>query len=131
MKKLFSEDYGGLKLKCQIIKEKSDNYGKFIIKNSSDIAKLLEPMQKADKEEFVLVLLNSKNTVIGVNKLYIGNIDNICISPREIVKISLLANARSVIIAHCHCSDDPNPSNEDKETTKKLNEVLTKPNACL
>ena len=125
IKKLFEEEYPGLKLKCQIIREKSNNYAKINVKNSADIAKLLEPLKRVDKEQFVLVLLNNKNIVIGINTVYIGQIDSIYISPREIVKIALLSNSRSIIISHNHLSDDPNPSAEDKDTTQKLKSVLT------
>ena len=124
MKKLFSENYGWLKLKCRIIKEKASVYEKILITNSNLAAKLLKPMRTCDKETFTIILLNAKNIVLGVHELYVGTINSIPISPRDLLKIVLLSNSNAAIIAHNHVSGDEKPSEEDIYTTKKLKEAF-------
>jgi DNA repair protein RadC len=68
-------------------------------------------------------LLDTKNRVIGLNLVSIGILDSTLVSPREVFKPALLANAASVIIAHNHPSGDPAPSPEDRRVTQTLSEA--------
>ena len=53
-----------------------------------------------------------------------GTIDNVMISPRDIVEKALLYKASRIVIAHNHPSGECTPSTADIEMTKKLKEAL-------
>ena len=73
-----------------------------------------------DREHFVVLLLNRKNVVIGVNTVSVGSLTASVVSPREVFKAAILANAAAIICAHNHPSGDPQPSTEDKVLTARL-----------
>jgi DNA repair protein RadC len=76
-----------------------------------------------DREYFVVLMLDTKNRVIGLNTVHIGTINSSLVSTRETFKPALLANATAVILAHNHPSGDPTPSPEDVAVTRKLVEA--------
>ena len=81
---------------------------------------LQEFMDGADREMFVVMLLDRKNGVIGLNTVSIGSLTGSLVHPRECFKPVLLSNACSVILSHNHPSGDPLPSQEDRAITARL-----------
>ena len=89
-----------------------------------DAAKIFSDyLQDRDREVFAVLMLDTKNRFIGLNTVSIGTLDSALVSPREVFKVALLANAASLILAHNHPSGDPTPSPEDKAVTKRLHEA--------
>lgn len=56
-------------------------------------------------------------------ELFIGTINEINISPREIFKEALKENASFIVLCHNHPSGDVTPSMQDDLTTEKLIEI--------
>lgn len=81
---------------------------------------LHEYLEGADREHFVVLLLDTQNQIIGIHTVTIGTLDASLIHPREIFKPVILANAASVILAHNHPSGDPAPSTEDRAVTRQI-----------
>jgi DNA repair protein RadC len=81
--------------------------------------KIIDP----NKEQFILLVLDSKNQVTKSEIISIGTLNSALIHPREIFKVAIRENANSVILVHNHPSGDPTPSNEDKLITMKLKEA--------
>lgn len=77
-------------------------------------------LENEDREHFVTLMLDVKNKVIGIHTVSIGNLDSAIVSPREVFKAAILANAASIIIAHNHPSGDLTPSPEDFKVTEVL-----------
>ncbi len=77
-------------------------------------------LKEADRENFIVMLLDTKNQIIGINTVGIGILDSVQIHPREVFKPAILANAASIIISHNHPSGDPTPSRRDKETSENI-----------
>lgn len=73
-----------------------------------------------DQENFVLVTISATNEVINRHDVFKGTIDSTAFSTREIIKLALLDNARSIIVAHNHPSGGLTPSEEDMMCTQKL-----------
>ena len=95
-----------------------------ILRNSEDAYNLLKDwFLDNDREEFVIIMLDMKNKVIGINSVSTGSISSSIVHPREVFKPLILHNAASVILSHNHPSGDPTPSAEDKAITKRLREV--------
>lgn len=79
--------------------------------------------KKSDREEFMVLMLDVKNNLIGYNLVSVGTLDYVIIHPREVFKPAILANAASIILTHNHPSGDPNPSGNDIELTKEVVEA--------
>ncbi len=76
-----------------------------------------EPLKK---EVLYVVLLDTKNKVIGEKEIFVGTLNSSLIHPREIFNYAIKESANSIILVHNHPSGDPKPSKDDIETTKKL-----------
>ena len=77
----------------------------------------------SDREQLIVMLLTVKNDLIGVHVASIGNLTCAIVSPREVFKAAILANACAIIIAHNHPSGDPEPTREDHEVTRTLRDA--------
>lgn len=76
--------------------------------------------EKADREEFLALLLDTKNVMLGFHVVSIGALNRNMAHPREVFKAAILANAASVLLVHNHPSGDPKPSEADIVSTKEL-----------
>ena len=91
------------------------------IRNSGTVNRLLQTyLPDADREHFVVILLDQKHGVIGINTVSIGSLTASIVKPREVFKPAILANAAAIICGHNHPSGDPQPSREDRAITTKL-----------
>jgi DNA repair protein RadC len=77
----------------------------------------------ADREHFVVLLLDTQNQIIGIHTVTVGTLDASLVHPREVFKPAILANAASVVLAHNHPSGDPAPSPEDRTVTRQLQDA--------
>jgi DNA repair protein RadC len=84
---------------------------------------LQEFLSDTDREHFVILMLDQKNQVIGINTVSIGSLTASVVHPREVYKPLILSNAAAVILGHNHPSGDPQPSKEDRAITQRLKEA--------
>jgi len=75
-------------------------------------------------ENFMVLFLDVKNTIIATKVLSVGTIDKSAVYPREIIKEVLRCDAKSVIFAHNHPSGSTDPSARDKEFTDHMRDCL-------
>ena len=86
-----------------------------------DVAEFLMPrLRYAVKEQFIVILLNGKNKVIGTEVISEGSLSSSVVHPREVYASALLHHAAAIMVAHNHPSGDPKPSDEDREITSLL-----------
>ena len=86
-----------------------------------DVAEFLMPrLRYAAKEQFVVILLNNKNKVIGTEVVSEGSLSSSVVHPREVFAPAILHHAAAIMVAHNHPSGDPKPSIEDEEVTRQL-----------
>ena len=86
-----------------------------------DVAEFLMPrLRYAVKEQFIVILLNGKNKVIGTEVISEGSLSSSIVHPREVYASALLNHAAAIMVAHNHPSGDPKPSDEDREITSLL-----------
>ncbi len=76
-----------------------------------------------DREHFLVMLLDTKNKIIGINTVAIGSLNATLVHPREVYKPAVSVNAASVILAHNHPSGDTSPSEDDITMTRRLVEA--------
>lgn len=103
------------------------NTQKVKIKESKDVFTLVLNHWNLDtiemQEEVKVLLLNRCNNVIGIYELSRGGITASLIDIKLILAVALKAIASSIIVIHNHPSGNLNPSNADKEITRKLKEA--------
>ena len=77
-------------------------------------------MAHRDTEQFRILYLDTKNTLIADEEQARGTIDHVPVYPREVVKRGLELNAASLILVHNHPSGDPTPSQADIAMTAQI-----------
>jgi DNA repair protein RadC len=82
-----------------------------------------EYLQGTDREHVIVVFLDSRSAVIGMNTVSVGTLTESLVHPREVFKGAILANAASVIVAHNHPSGEALASEADMSVTTKLKEA--------
>jgi DNA repair protein RadC len=116
------EQGGGISIvRIQMVREGSFPYSLNPVRNSSDAAKIFRSyLAGADREYFVVLLLDAKHRVNALNLVAVGSLMSNIIHPREVFKPACLSNAASVILGHNHPSGDASPSREDIALTRRL-----------
>ena len=69
----------------------------------AELAVHLKDVATGDREQMVVIFLNTKNRPIGQQVVSIGTLNATLVEPREVFKGALLANANSVILVHNLC----------------------------
>ena len=77
-------------------------------------------MAHRDTEQFRVLFLDRKNTLIADEEQASGTVDHVPVYPREVVKRALELNASALILVHNHPSGDPTPSPEDIAMTEQI-----------
>ncbi len=80
-------------------------------------------MRYLDREHFKVILLNTKNHVLEIESVSVGNLNSSLVHPRELFKKAILKSAAGVILVHNHPSGDPQPSDEDRQVTARMVEA--------
>jgi len=108
----------------KLVRESSILYKERRISSPDDAYKLFKPfLVDSDREQFILACLDTKNQPTMINVCHVGSLNASIVHPREVMKAAILSNAASIIVAHNHPSQDPTPSREDIEVTKRLVEA--------
>jgi DNA repair protein RadC len=84
------------------------------------IAYLQTAMAYEQIEQFRILFLDRKNSLIADEVQQRGTVNHTPVYPREVMKRALILNASALIVVHNHPSGDPKPSREDIETTREL-----------
>ena len=77
-------------------------------------------MGMLDREELRVVLLSTKNHVLGAETVYKGNVSSSLVRVAEVLSPAIRRNSPSFIMVHNHPSGDPSPSPEDVLITRKI-----------
>lgn len=111
-------------IKTQIVREGSMLYGNRRIHTPSDAVELVSGIfEYADREMMVVVSLDSKNSPVALEIVSVGTVNSCLVQMRELFKHSILNNATSIMCFHNHPSGIPEPSKEDMEVTKRMDEA--------
>ncbi|WP_298911890.1 DNA repair protein RadC [uncultured Algimonas sp.] len=80
-------------------------------------------MQFEGREQFRVLFLDRKNTLLADEILGQGTVDRAPVYPREIVRRCLVHEATAIILVHNHPSGDPTPSRQDIDLTQSIIET--------
>jgi len=107
-----------------LVKDGRVDFGQCKLVNSDQshqiIRKLIETQGQPDREQFIVVLLNAKNDIIGLNIVATGGLTSTQVSPREVLKPAIISNSAAMILCHNHPSNDVSPSQEDIAITTRI-----------
>ena len=105
----------------QEIREMVEPFTALQIRNPEDARELAAAqIANEDREVFLVMMLNTKNHVVGLHRAHVGSLNASVVHPRDVLKCAILNNAASLIVSHQHPSGDPTPS---MEVTKRLAEA--------
>lgn len=113
----------------KIIREKSETYydGRKSLNNPDDAAKLFKEYYEEnfdmDKEHLSIIMVDTRNKMIGISLVSMGTINQAITHPREVFRPAVMTSANSIFLCHNHPSGDPTPSKEDINSTKRLKEA--------
>lgn len=94
---------------------------KWIVRSPKDVADyVMARLRYEHKENFMVMLLNTKNHVLATPTISVGSLSASIVHPREIFREAIHHAAASMILIHNHPSGDPSPSKEDIAVTEKL-----------
>lgn len=95
------------------------------ISSPEDAAEFLCPwLGLEERERFVVLLLDSRNRLLGAETVSTGTVNQAPVYPREVARQAILHNATAVILAHNHPTGNPLPSTEDRAMTETLRQAL-------
>ncbi|MAU00681.1 MAG: hypothetical protein CL608_26350 [Anaerolineaceae bacterium] len=81
---------------------------------------LMGRMSHLQQEELWVILLDTRNRVLGTPAIYRGSLNTSVVRISEVFRPAVEAPAAAVIVAHNHPSGDPSPSPEDVSVTRQL-----------
>ena len=111
-----------IELGRQILKQ--DAVAAFKVNSPGDVYNIMHPdMKTLKKEIFKILLLNTKNNIIGEEMISMGSLNSSIVHPREVFTGAIRKSAASIVLVHNHPSGNPSPSREDMDITKRLAKV--------
>ena len=94
------------------------------IRCPDDVRQLVAPeMAGLAQEQVRILLLDSRNHVVGQRVIYQGNVNSAMVRPAEVLRPAVVAAIPHIIICHNHPSGDPTPSADDTALTRQLVEA--------
>ncbi|MFQ5859388.1 MAG: DNA repair protein RadC [Anaerolineae bacterium] len=94
------------------------------ITSPADAANLIMlDMSLLEQEELWVLLLDTKNHVLDIVRLYQGSVNTSLIRIAEVFREAIKRNCAAIIVAHNHPSGDPTPSPEDVRITRQMHEA--------
>jgi len=92
--------------------------GRWSVRTPRDLAdRLLVQMGRLPREELRVVLLNTRNVVLGIVTVYQGNVSTAVVRVGELFRDAIRQHAAGLILVHNHPSGDPSPSPDDLHLT--------------
>ena len=94
------------------------------ISTAQDVYDILGPeMSQLAQEQLRVLLLDTKNNVVGQRVIYQGNVSSSIVRAAEVLRPAVVEAVPSIAIAHNHPSGSADPSPEDVAITRKLKQA--------
>ncbi len=94
------------------------------INSPADAANLvMYEMRALDQEIVRVILLDTRNRLMGTVDVYKGSLNTSMIRVGELFREAVKQNAASIIVVHNHPSGDPSPSPDDVAVTRLMVEA--------
>lgn len=83
----------------------------------------LDKLRVKEKEHFFCITLDGAHQIIDIHVVSIGLVNRTLVHPREVFRPAIKDNATAVIVGHNHPSGSLQPSDEDKDVTRRLRQA--------
>ena len=94
--------------------------GEHVVRSPADVAAYLGPeLVDLAQEQLRVVLLDTKNRVVGTQLVYQGGINATAVRLADCYREAVARGAAAVILVHNHPSGEPTPSPEDVRLTEE------------
>mgnify|MGYP001821029929 CR=1 FL=1 len=113
-------------LRVRVALVRSEEYGQyedFKIGCSEDVYNLMQTIDTEPQETIHLVMLNTRNVVLGVQEIARGGLTHTVIEPKLFYQAPIIADSTSLIIVHNHPSGNPEPSSDDIALTNEMHKT--------
>lgn len=91
------------------------------INSPAALADIIRPLMTGlANEELWVALLNTRNRLIKLVRLYSGSLNTSLIRMAEVFREAIVENAAGIIVCHNHPTGDPSPSAEDVAVTRAM-----------
>ena len=91
--------------------------------SAQDIWNLCADIRGSKREHFVAFYLDAQNRLIERQIISVGTLNASLVHPRELFEPAIRLHAASLIVAHNHPSGILDPSAEDREVTRRLQQA--------
>lgn len=112
----------GYRTYVKLVRENSGCRTPYQIRSPADVHRAFAKLSECDRERFYAVHLDGQNRVCGVEFVSQGTVGSSLVTPREVYKSAILANASGLILVHNHPSGVPTPSADDRSITQMIRE---------
>lgn len=93
------------------------------ISTAADVFPLVQHYADRKQEQFLCVSLNGAHEVLGIRVVTVGILNKTIVHPREVFGDAITDRAAAVIVCHNHPSGQLEPSDEDRNITRRLSEA--------
>jgi DNA repair protein RadC len=94
------------------------------MRSAAEVHEWIGPeLQGFERETFQVLCLDGKHRLKTREVVSVGSLTTSIVHPREVFRPAIRAAAAAVICVHNHPSGDPEPSQEDHEVTKRLQQA--------
>jgi DNA repair protein RadC len=91
------------------------------INSPAEAAALVQyEMSGLEQEHLRVILLDTRNHVLGIEEIYHGSVNSSQVHIGEVFKPAIRRNATAIIVIHNHPSGDPTPSPDDVAVTRAI-----------
>ena len=112
-------EFGTIQVKAEITEESRRK-----IECLQDLTEKYRSLEEKQKEHVYAIFLNNGNKEIGDKIIGLGKRDQAQFDIQDLVRTAALVNAAATILVHNHPSGNPQPTDNDIDTTKKIHDAL-------
>ena len=114
-------DYTKLAMRVSLVREGEPLHERPMLENPAAGARFLAEFIPDDgREHFGVILLSTRNQLIGVVEVSVGCLTASLVHPREVFGPAITGCAAALVLYHNHPSGHPEPSAEDLALTRRL-----------
>jgi DNA repair protein RadC len=107
----------------EVDREETLPEGRIVRKPADVVGFLGSEMADLAQEQLRVVLLDTKNRMVGTSLVYQGGLNAIVVRLADCFREAVRVNAAAILLVHNHPSQDPEPSNDDVRVTREAGQV--------